>query len=85
MARRGLTGAELAALAGVTGATVSHAVTGRKVSYMTVRALARALTLTPVMPGVDAFIPTKNENAAKVSSTSAALMEAERASAQLPA
>jgi len=84
MARRGLSGAELAALAGVTGATISHAVTGRKVSYLTLRALARALTLTPVMPGIDTLIPPKTTNAAEVSSTSAAPMEAERVSAQTP-
>lgn len=83
MCRRGLSGAELAALAGLTGATVSHAITGRRVSHVTLRALARALTLCPVMAGADTLIPEKHENAVRVSSTPTA-MEVERDSAQLP-
>jgi len=56
MARRGMTGAELAAIAGLSEATVSHAACGRKVNYITVRALARALTVTPPLPGIDSII-----------------------------
>lgn len=53
MARRGLTGAELAAVAGLTAATVSHAVTGKNVDHSTIRRLARALSVTPTLPHSD--------------------------------
>jgi transcriptional regulator with XRE-family HTH domain len=81
MARKGLTGAELASLAGVTGATVSHALGGRRVSYLTIRALARALTLTPDMPMADVLFPTKTETAA---STATVSTEDRRVSAETP-
>lgn len=35
---------------------MSHAMTGRKVDCTTITKLARALTVTPVLPGIDAFI-----------------------------
>jgi transcriptional regulator with XRE-family HTH domain len=56
MARRGLTGAELAAIAGVSAATVSHAQTGRMIDHGTIRKLGRALTVTPVIPAIDHLI-----------------------------
>lgn len=83
MARRGLTGAELAAIAGVSAATVSHAQTGRMVDHGTMRKLARALTLTPVMPGIDSLIPTKTETAA-ASTPATVPSEAQRVSAESP-
>ena len=55
LARRGLSQAEFAALAGVTEATVSHAATGRRVSMGTVRKLAKALAMTPALAGADAL------------------------------
>jgi transcriptional regulator with XRE-family HTH domain len=58
-ARRGLTGAELAQIAGVTEATVSHVLNGRMASYTTIRKLARALTITPPLPGSDGIIGTQ--------------------------
>lgn len=64
MAVRGLTQAELAAVAGVTEATVSHAMTGRRVDHTTVRKLARAMMLTPAMPGADSIVGSQREGAA---------------------
>jgi transcriptional regulator with XRE-family HTH domain len=61
MARRGLTGAELAAIAGVSAATVSHAQTGRMIDHGTIRKLGRALTVTPIIPGIDSLIPRKSD------------------------
>src|SRR5207302_318507 len=51
IARRGLTGADLARLAGVSATTVSAATQGRPVSPVTLRKLAVALTRVPVLPG----------------------------------
>lgn len=59
LARRGTTQAEFASIAGVSEATVSHAVTGRLVDYRTVRAFARALTVTPALPGTERIIGPK--------------------------
>ena len=56
LAMRGMTQAELAAAAGVSEATVSHAMVGRQVDYRTLRKFARALTVTPVLPGADAIL-----------------------------
>jgi transcriptional regulator with XRE-family HTH domain len=83
MGRRGLTGAEFAAVAGLSAATLSHAMTGRQVDHGTLRKLARALTLTPVMPGIDSLIPTKTETAA-ASTTATVPSEAQRVSAESP-
>jgi transcriptional regulator with XRE-family HTH domain len=47
LARRGMTQAELASIAGVSEPTVCHAMAGRMVSYLTIRKFARALTVTP--------------------------------------
>ena len=81
MARRGLTGAEFAAIAGVSPATVSHAMTGRLVDHGTVRKLARALTITPLMPGADAIVATKTETVS-TSPIATASSEAQRVSAE---
>ena len=81
MARRGLTGAELAAIAGVSAATVSHAQTGRMIDHGTIRKLGRALTLTPVIPGIDSLIPTKSETVA-TSTPATASSKVKRVSAQ---
>jgi len=83
LGRRGCDGAEFARIAGVSAATLSHAMTGRLVDHTTVRKLARALTLTPVMPGADAIIPTKSETAG-ASTLAAASSEAQRVSADRP-
>jgi transcriptional regulator with XRE-family HTH domain len=64
MARRGLTGAELAAIAGVAPATISHALNAHRLDHDTIRKLGRALTVTPVVPGIDSIIPTRTETAA---------------------
>jgi transcriptional regulator with XRE-family HTH domain len=63
LARRGLTGDQFARLAQVTPATVSHALNHHRVGLGTVRRFARALTLAPVLPGVDAFVPTRDPTA----------------------
>jgi transcriptional regulator with XRE-family HTH domain len=57
LGRRGMTAAECAAIAGLSEATVSHAMTGHRVSHVTVRRLARALTVTPTLTGIDSIIP----------------------------
>jgi transcriptional regulator with XRE-family HTH domain len=80
MAMRGMDGAELAAIAGVCEATVSHAMTGRKVSLTTIRKLARGLTVTPTLAGADGIIPTKSETVA-ISTSATASSEVERVSA----
>ena len=84
-----MTGAELAAISGVSAATVSHAMTGRRVAYTTIRKLARGLTVTPALAGIDAIILGKphadGKGNAAVAGPTAALVEAERVSAQLPA
>lgn len=54
-----MTQAELAQIAGVTEATVSHVLNGRMASYTTIRKLARALTITPSLPGGDGIIGTQ--------------------------
>jgi DNA-binding Xre family transcriptional regulator len=56
MALRALTGAELASIAGISEATVSHMVNAHRVEHGTVRKVCRALMLTPVVPGADAII-----------------------------
>lgn len=56
LARRGMTQAELAAVAGLAEATVSHALNGRLVEHGTIRALARALTVTPALAGADGIV-----------------------------
>lgn len=80
LARRGMTGAELAAIAGLSEATVSHAMTGRPVSYVTLRKLARGLTVTPALPGIDAIIGRRfvgsEGNGAAGFSPATAVMEA---------
>lgn len=63
LARRGMTQAELASIAGVSEPTVSHAMAGRMVSYLTIRKFARALTVTPVLPGTEGIIGRQREAA----------------------
>jgi predicted transcriptional regulator len=59
LVRRGMTAAELALIANLSEATISHCMTGRKVSFTTIRKMARALTLTPCLPGIDSIILEK--------------------------
>ena len=56
LAIRGMTQAELAAIAGLTPATVSHASTGRLVDAATVRKLAIGLTRTAPVTGAEALV-----------------------------
>ena len=56
---------ELALAAGVSEPTVSHAMAGRQVSYLTIRKFARALTITPPLPGSDGIIGSQRESAAR--------------------
>jgi transcriptional regulator with XRE-family HTH domain len=59
IAMRGLTQGELAAIAGLSEATVSHAITGRRIDSSTLGKLARALTVTPTLPGAERLVPLK--------------------------
>jgi transcriptional regulator with XRE-family HTH domain len=65
MAQRGLDGQQLAALAHVTPATISHALNHRVVALSTVRALARALVTTPLLQGAD-FLVSGGQGLAEV-------------------
>lgn len=56
MRLRGLTGAALAKRAGVSTATVSHALNGRRIHPAKLRAIALELHKAEPMPGVDALI-----------------------------
>ncbi len=56
LAKRGLSQAELANLAGVAPATVTHAVHGRPVTPATVARIARALLRVPVIDGVESLL-----------------------------
>ena len=51
--RRGLSGAELARLAGITQVTLSRARSGKRVSQRTWAALAGVFMRIPVIPGMD--------------------------------
>ena len=62
LALRGMNQTDLAHSAGVTEVTVSHAMAGRPVSYLTIRSLARALTTTPTLPGAENIIGTQRES-----------------------
>ena len=62
LARRGLTQAEMARLAGVSEATLSHAAGGRAVSIQTVRKLAVAIVRTPVMPGATLLVAGQSQS-----------------------
>ena len=63
LALRGMTQAELAAAAGVTAATISHCLAGRSVNYLTLRKLARAMTVTPVLAGAQTLVGPQREAA----------------------
>ena len=56
MRLRGLTGAELARKAGVSPATISHALNGRRIHPTKLRAISAALHRIPPLPGVDALL-----------------------------
>lgn len=56
MSVRGLTHKDLAALAHLTRVTVTCAANGHPVRPSTLRALAAALTLSPVLPGADKLV-----------------------------
>ena len=83
LARRGMTAAELAQVAGLSEATISHGMNHHRVSFTTVRKLARALMVTPILPGADAIIAGKTDTAG-TSTLPTVPMEAQRASAELP-
>lgn len=56
MARRGLSQADLAALARVAPATITHAVHGRPLAAATVAMIARGLVRAEVVDGVDSLL-----------------------------
>ena len=56
LAKRGLNQVELARLAGVAPATVTHAIHGRPVTPGTVARIARALLRVPVIDGIDSLL-----------------------------
>ena len=60
LARRCLTGAEFARLAGVSPATVSHILMRGRIGDSTLRKFARVLTVTPPVPGADAILPARD-------------------------
>ena len=53
MARRGLRGSDLARIAKVSPATVSHALNGRRIATSTLHKLAIALIQVPAVAAVD--------------------------------
>ena len=61
LGRRGMTQAELATVAGLSEATVSHAMVGRRIAWTTIRKMARALTAIPTLPGAEVLVPAKGE------------------------
>ena len=61
LGRRGMTQAELAGVAGISEATISHAMTGRRIAWTTLRRLARALTVTPTLPELELLIPSQHD------------------------
>ncbi|MGC2295297.1 MAG: helix-turn-helix transcriptional regulator [Candidatus Dormiibacterota bacterium] len=63
LALRGMNFSELAAQAGVSRATISAAVAGRRVDYLTLRKLARALTITPPLPGAAGIVGSQKDAA----------------------
>jgi transcriptional regulator with XRE-family HTH domain len=56
LAVRGLDQKQLAALAGVTPQTISHAMHGRPVSATTLQSIAGALLRLPVLPGTEDLV-----------------------------
>jgi transcriptional regulator with XRE-family HTH domain len=72
--------AELAAAAGVSEPTVSHAMAGRQVSYLTIRKFARVLTITPVLLGSEGIIGAQRSDAS-ASPSQASVAEASCGSA----
>ena len=66
---------ELAAVSGLSQATVSHAMTGRAIDLGTVRKLARALTVTPALPGAAAIVGAQDGSATKGQLTPAEVVE----------
>jgi transcriptional regulator with XRE-family HTH domain len=58
MARRGLDGQQLATLARVTPATISHALNRRRLGLTTLRAIARVLAATAPLEGAEFLAPT---------------------------
>lgn len=62
---RGLTGATLAKRAGVSAATVSHALNGRRIHPAKLRAIAVELHNTEPMPGIDVLIRSDRDAGAE--------------------
>ena len=60
MAYRGLSGADLARLAGVSATTVSAAMLGRPVAPGTLRRIAIALSRVPLLPGGEHLLAGQN-------------------------
>lgn len=56
LARRGISGLDLARGAGVSTATVSAALSGRAISARSLQLIAQALTRTPVIDVIDSLL-----------------------------
>ncbi len=60
LARRGWSATDLARAAGCSASTISGARRGRTVTSDTLRKIAGALELAPVMPGIDYLLDSEN-------------------------
>jgi transcriptional regulator with XRE-family HTH domain len=60
LARRGWSATDLARAAGCSASTISGARRGRTVTNDTLRKIAAALEVAPIMPGVDYLIASEN-------------------------
>ena len=60
LARRGWSATDLARAAGCSASTISGARRGRTVTSDTLRKIACALELAPVMPGIDYLLGSEN-------------------------
>ncbi|MGH7744682.1 MAG: helix-turn-helix domain-containing protein, partial [Candidatus Dormibacteria bacterium] len=56
LARRGWTHCDLARSAGISAPTVSAAIAGRPLAPGTVRRIAQALSMAPIVEGIDALL-----------------------------
>ena len=69
LAKRGWTASDLARAAGVSGATVSAAVQGRRISARTLRRFAEALHRQPEIPGAAALVLVEAAGQSSAAST----------------
>jgi transcriptional regulator with XRE-family HTH domain len=81
LALRGVTAGTVAHVAGVAPNTISRILAGQPISIATLRAVARALHETPVLPGMAELLAAETRNAAVP--TTAAFMETGSGAADL--